>query len=160
MPDVIDSATGQPVAPHLWGEIRLCWNRDARTHELHVAYPSAAAVLALDPDLVVATDEGIINPMTLATAAPAGIEVTVINGRHARALKHRRNTAVAALRKRMAKCIKGSRQWRRYDAALRRANHTASAGLRNLDHQVSRKAADMIIAVNAGRHQRRRLSQW
>ena len=183
VPDVIASATGHPVAPHLWGQIQLCWNRDARTHELHIAYPSAAAALTLDPDLVVAIDEGIINPMTLATATPAGIEVTVINGRHARTLKHRRNTAVAALRKRMAKCIKGSRQWRRYDAALRRANHTAAAGLRNVDPQVSRKAADMIIAANAGqvsigdvrgierhtahaerrragRHQRRRLSQW
>jgi transposase len=161
----------------------LCWNPDARTHELHIAYPSAITIPELDPDQVVAIDEGIINPMTLATATPAGIAVTVINGRHARALKHRRNTAVAALRKRMAKCTKGSRQWRRYDAALRRANHTATAGLRNLDHQVSRKAADTIIAANAGRvsigdvrgierhtaqaerrragrHQRRRLSQW
>jgi putative transposase len=183
VPQVIDSATGQPVAPQRWGEIRLCWNRDARTHELHIAYPSAATVPGLDPDRVVAIDEGIINPMTLATATSTAIEVTVINGRHARALKHRRNTAVAALRKRMAKCTKGSRQWRRYDTALRRANHTASAGLRNLDHQVSRKAADMIITANAGRvsigdvrgierhtaqaerrragrHQRRRLSQW
>jgi len=161
----------------------LCWNPDARTHELHIAYPSAITIPELDPDQVVAIDEGIINPMILATATPAGIAVTVINGRHARALKHRRNTAVAALRKRMAKCTKGSRQWRRYDAALRRANHTATAGLRNLDHQVSRKAADTIIAANAGRvsigdvrgiephtaqaerrragrHQRRRLSQW
>ncbi|WP_457180837.1 RNA-guided endonuclease InsQ/TnpB family protein [Mycobacteroides abscessus] len=183
VPDVVDSATGQLVHAHLWGEIRLCWNRDARTHELHIAYPSAATIPALDPYQVVAIDEGIINPMTLATETAAGIEVTVINGRHARALKHRRNTDVAALRKRMAKCTKGSRQWRRYDAALRRANHTASAGLRNVDHQVSRKAADVIIAAiagrvsigdvrgierhtakaerrRAGRHQRRRLSQW
>lgn len=183
LPVVMDSANGQPVAPALWGEIRLCWNRDARTHELHIAYRTAAAIPALDPDQLVAIDEGIINPMTLATVTAAGIEITVINGRHARALKHRRNTDAAALRKRMAKCTKGSRQWRRYDAALRRTNHTALAGLRNVDHQVSRKAADVIIAANAGRvsvgdvrgierhtakaerrragrHQRRRLSQW
>jgi hypothetical protein len=111
-PQVHDSATGQPVPPHLWGEIRLCWNRDAHTHELHIAYPNAVTIPARDPDQLVAIDEGIINPMTLATATPDGIEVTVINGRHARSLKHRRNTAVAALRKRMAKCTKGSRQWR------------------------------------------------
>jgi len=78
------------------GADQLCWNRDARTHELHTAYPSAAAALTLIRPGG-GHDEGIINPMTLATATPAGIEVTVINGRHARALKHRRNTAVAAL---------------------------------------------------------------
>lgn len=182
-PQVFDSATGQPAPPQQWGEIRLCWNRDARTHELHIAYRSALVNPVLDLDQVVAIDEGVINPMTLATLTADGIEVTVINGRHARALKHRRNTAVAALRKRMAKCTKGSRQWRRYDTALRRANHSTQAGLRNLDHQVTRKAADMIIAASAGRvgigdvrgierntakaerrragrHQRRRLSQW
>lgn len=183
VPDVIDSATEQPVPAQRWGEIRLCWNHDSRTHELHIAYPSAVSLPVLDPGQVLAIDEGIINPMTLATLTQDGIEVTVINGRHARAVKHRRNAAVAALRKRMAKCTKGSRQWRRYDTALRRANHAASTGLRNVDHQVSRKAADMIISVNAGRvsigdvcgierntakaerrragrHQRRRLSQW
>jgi len=169
------------VAPHLWGQIQLCWNRDARTHELHTAYPSAAAALTLDPDLVVAIDEGIINPMTwpppprryrghgdqrpprprTQTPPQHRGRSAAINGWP----MHQRVPAVAALRRRTATC-----------------NHTAAAGLRNLDHQVVTQAADMIMpptpdrsasamsaasnatrprrAPRAGRHQRRRLSQW
>lgn len=185
VPTVTDSATSDPVPVELWGEMRLCWNHDARIHELHIAYKSAHQVAELDPNTVVAIDEGIINPMTLAAhdAESNTFRVTVINGRHARAVRHRRNTVVAALQKRMSKCVKGSRQWRRYDQAMKRANATSASALRNVDHQVSRKAANMILAKNAGtvaigdvrgieqrtkqaekrrtgKHQRRRLSQW
>jgi putative transposase len=92
-------------------------------------------------------------------------------------------TAVAALRTKMARCTKGSRQWRRYHAALKRANACAQSSLRNIDHQVSRKVANLAIAHDTGtivvgdvrgiekstkqaekrrfgKAQRRRLSQW
>ncbi len=182
LPVVTDSVTGESVPATLWGEIRLCWNRDDRTWELHIAY-RGAGVPRLNPDNILAIDEGIINPMTVATQTPTGIHVTVINGRHARAVKHRRNTAVAALRKKMSRCVKGSRQWKRYNKALKRANAAAQHSLRNIDHQVSRKVTTIaqsfdtgtIVAGDVrgieqstkvaekrrfGRHQRRRLSQW
>ena len=121
--------------------------------------------------------------MTAVVETDDAYEVTVINGRSARAVKHRRNTAVAELRKKMARCTKGSRQWRKYNRALKRSNATAKAGLHNIDHQVSRKVANIATEHDAGtvvvgdvrgierktrqtekrrfgRHQRRRLSQW
>jgi putative transposase len=55
-------------------------------------------------------DEGIINPMTVARKTGDGFEVTVINGRAARAIKDRRNRSVAELRSLMSKCTKGSLQ--------------------------------------------------
>ena len=182
LPIVTNPVTGDPVNPELWGEIRLCWDRDARRWALHIAYQSAVLPV-LDPATRIAIDEGIINPMTVAVKTPDGFEVTVINGRSARAVKHRRNTAVASLRTKMARCTHGSRQWRRYNGALKRANACARSSLRNVDHQVSRKVANLAITHDAGtiivgdvsgiekstkhaerrrfgKDQRRRLSQW
>ena len=182
LPVVSNTISGEVVTPDLWGEIRLCWDRDARQWSLHVAYQTSVLPV-LDPVNRLAVDEGIINPMTAAVVAPDGFEVTIINGRSARAVKHRRNTAVAALRTKMARCTKGSRQWRRYNAALKRASACAKSSLRNIDHQVSRKVADLAITHDTGtvvvgdvrgieqstrkaekrrfgKDQRRRLSQW
>jgi putative transposase len=182
LPLVTDSTSGTTVDPELWGEIRLCWDRDARQWTLHIAYQTAILPV-LNPANRIAVDPGIINPMTVALQTPEGFEVTVINGRAARAIKHRRNTAVAPLRTKMARCTKGSRQWRRYSTAIKRANACARSSLRNIDHQVSRKVANLAITHDAGtivvgdvrgiekstkkaekrrfgKDQRRRLSQW
>ena len=182
LPTIVDSSSGETVEPELWGEIRLCWDRDARHWTLHIAYQTAA-LPQLDPARHLAVDEGIINPMTAAVETADSYEITVINGRSARAVKRRRNTAVTALRKKMARCTKGSRQWLRYNAALKRANAKAQSSLRNVDHQVSRKVANLAITHDTGtivvgdvrgiekstrkaekrrfgRDQRRRLSQW
>jgi len=82
-----------------------------------------------------------------------------------------------------SKCTKGSRRWVKLDKARKHAQFAAADGLRNVDHQVSRKVADLAVAHDtgtivlgdvrgiekntlrterrrAGRHQRRRLSQW
>ena len=99
---VVTSSAGEGVAPDLWGEIRLCWDRDARQWTLHIAYRTAALPV-LNPANRLAVDEGIINPMTVAVKTSGAYEVTVINGRSARAVKDRRNTAVAALRTRMSR---------------------------------------------------------
>jgi hypothetical protein len=98
----------------------------------------------ISPGKTIVIDEGIINPMTVARKPDDGFEVTVINGRAARALKDRRNGSVAELRSLMSKCAKGSLQWRRYNKVLKRANAEAKAGLRNIDHQVSHKVAQIV----------------
>jgi len=180
LPEVADLATGQPIPPEVWGTIKLCWDRQARRWALHIAVPTDPPP-ELDPSNVLAIDEGIINPMTLATETEDAYQVTVINGRHARAVKRRRNKAVAGLQRAKSRTIKRSRKWRQLDRAERRAKATAAKALRNMDHQVSRQAATMAqqydtgkIVVgdvagieqntkrkrSAGRDQRRRLSQW
>jgi transposase len=95
-------------------------------------------------------DEGIINPMTIAVATPQGFDVTVINGRHARSVKHRRNTAVAHLARLQSKCTKGSRRWVKLDKARKKTQFAAANSLRNVDHQVCRKVADLAVAHDTG----------
>ena len=182
VPMVVDPQTACEVTPDQWGTIRMCWDTNARQWNLHISVP-APKPAALDPNKTVAIDEGIINPMTLAVETEDSYEITVINGRHARALKHQRNTTVASIASAQSKCQKHSRRWKRLDKARKRAQAKAEAGLANIDHQVTRKAADVAITHDtgnivvgdvrgiehktrqaekrrAGKNQRRRLSQW
>ena len=183
VPNVTDPRTGQQVPPESWGEIELCWNRDQRRWLLHIAYRTRLDLPELDPNQIVAIDEGIINPMTLAVETSEAFEVVVINGRAARAARHRRNKATSAIASAKARCTKGSRRWRKLDRAEKKARATSEKALRNIDHQVTRKAANFAVEHRAGtvvagdvrgieqhtrqvarkrtgRHQRRRLSQW
>jgi putative transposase len=140
IPEITDPLTGAAVGTGFWSEIKLCWDRDARQWSLHIAVPSSipirpAPALVVPPEKAASIDEGIINPMSVARKIEEGFEVTIINGRAARAVKDRRNRSVAELRGLMAKCTKGSAQGRRYNKALKRANAKARASLRNINHQ-------------------------
>ena len=182
LPDVVDPRTSEQVSWQVWGEMELCWDRDNRVWTLHITYPVTAPP-ALNPDKVISVDEGIINHMTACVETPQAYEVTVVNGRAARSVKHRRNTAVGSLRQAQSRCVEGSRRWRELNQATKRANGKAARSLRNIDHQVSRKITDMAVRYDTGtivagdvrgieqntrqaekqrvgRHQRRRLSQW
>lgn len=155
VPGVTDPVTGRDVAWQLWGEIRLCWDRDARAWSLRIAVP-AAPPFAMDPAKITAIDEGIINPVALAACAPdstAGhpvIDVTIVNGREARAIKRDRSKAAGKLARKMSRCADGSRRKKHLQRARKKANARAKARLRDFNHQVSRKAADFIQAHGTG----------
>ena len=186
VPQVTDPDTGAVVDPASWGEIRLCWDRDARAWSLHISVLASPAP-ALDPTKVVAIDEGIINPMALAafaadstTHAPA-IDVTIISGREARAIKRERNKAVATVTRKRSRCKAGSRRDKALAMVEKKHRSRAAKRLHDLDHQVSHKAADFAVEHDAGkvvvgdvrgieqrtratqrhsRSQRQQLSQW
>ncbi|MHB8245688.1 MAG: nuclease/transposase family protein [Acidimicrobiales bacterium] len=180
LPTVIDSATGESVPPDLWGEIQLCWDRDNRQFSLHIPYATAREVST--GGAVTAVDEGIINPMTLATWTDEGtIDVTIINGREGRAIKRGRNKAVGQIQHKISRCKNGSAKHRRLVLAKKRVKGKANLVLTDFDHQVARKAANHVIAHDTGRlvlgdvrgieqktrverrmgrHGRQQLSQW
>ena len=180
VPEVIDSHSGEAVASELWGEIQLCWDKDARNWSLHIPYKTKRQLS--EGVNITAVDEGIINPMALATWTDEHvIAVTIINGRESRALKRRRNKAVGSLQRKISKCKPGSRRHRKLVSAKKKVKAKASAQLRDFDHQVSRKAANHVISNNTGRliygdvrgieqktrqrhranrHMRQQLSQW
>ncbi len=180
LPKVIDPVTGELISHDLWGEIQLCWDIDNRQHSLHIPYKTRRQVSA--GETITTIDEGIINPMTLATWADnKTIDITIINGREARAIKRQRNKAVSGLQRKLSKCKNGSYKHRRLVAAKKRFKGKARLQLRDFDHQVSRKATDHVIAHTTGRlvvgdvrgierktkqrrrmgrHGRQQLSQW
>ena len=180
LPAVIDSATGIEVPSEMWGEIQLCWDIDARRWSLHIPYVTERPESC--GDAVTAVDEGIINSMALATwANERTIDITVINGREGRAIKRLRNKSVGALQRKVSRTKNGSRRHRKLVAAKKRVKARTERRLRDLDHQVARKAANHVIVHNSGRlvygdvrgieqrtkrrrsvgrHQRQMLSQW
>ncbi len=179
LPAITDSVTGEPVSPELWGEIQLCWDQDNRQFSLHIPYISRC--IFSTGEAVTAIDEGIINPMALATwVDEQTIDVTIINGREARAIKRQRNKATGRLQSKMSKTKNGSRK-HRLVAATKRTKGKTRLQLRDFDHQVTRKAANHVIAHKTGRlvagdvrgieqktkqkrrmgrHGRQQLSQW
>jgi transposase len=153
MPEVV-SRDGVSVGPASWGEIRLCWDRNARSWSLHVAYstPGDALPGPADgrPTVTVAIDEGIINPMTLAAPLPDGsMSVLVVNGRGGRAAKRQRNKTVAKLTSRMARCKNGSRKHRRLLAAKKRTEAKTERRLHDVDHQVTAEAEKFTREIHA-----------
>ncbi len=150
LPIVEDSATGEAVPVELWGEVQLCWDQDNRQHSLHIPYKTCRQVST--GEAVTAIDEGIINPMALATYVDARtIDVTIINGREARAIKRQRNKAVGALQRKLSRTKNGSRKHRRLVAAKKRIKGKVRLALRDFDHQVARKAATHVIEHATGR---------
>jgi putative transposase len=152
MPEISDPATGQQVPPELWGEIRLCWDRDNRRWSLHVPYGTSRPAPAPGACNVTAVDEGIVNSMALATwADDSTIDVTVINGREGRAIKRLRDKSVGSLQKKIERSKKGSRRHRKLVAAKKRVQGRAKDRLGDFDHQVSHRAASHVIANKTGR---------
>jgi putative transposase len=150
LPNVEDPVTGRLVSPELWGEIQLCWDQDNRQFSLHIPYMSRRMFSA--GKAVTAIDEGIINPMALATwLDEQTINVTIVNGREARAIKRQRNKATGALQRKLSKTKNGSRKHRRLVAAKKRTKGKARLQLRDFDHQVARRAANHVIAHSTGR---------
>ena len=150
LPKVVDPATGELVSHELWGEIQLCWDQDNRRFSLHIPYMSPRLISA--GKAVTAIDEGIINPMALATwVDEQTIDVTIINGRDARAIKRGRNKATGSLQQKLSKTKNGSRKHRRLVAATKRTKGKARLQLRDFDHQVARKATNHVIAHKTGR---------
>jgi putative transposase len=180
IPAFSDSATAKPVPSELWGEIQLCWDKDARCWSLHISYETERECSS--GQNVTAIDEGIINSMALASwVDDKTIDVTVVNGREARAIKRQRNKSIGSIQRKLSRCKHGSRKHRRLVAAKKKIKARAKRQLRDFNHQVSCKAANHVIAHNTGRlvvgdvrgieqktrqrrsanrHQRQRLSQW
>ncbi|MHB8264143.1 MAG: RNA-guided endonuclease InsQ/TnpB family protein [Acidimicrobiales bacterium] len=180
VPVLLDGSLQEPVSPEMWREIQLCWDQDARQFSLRIPYQTIRTGSV--GDAVTAIDEGIINPMTLATwVDDKTVDVTIINGREARAVKRQRNKSVGQLQHKISRCKNGSRKHARLVTAKKKAKTRAKAQFRDFNHQVSRKAADHVIAHGTGRlvvgdvrgiekktkqqrrmgrHGRQQLSQW
>lgn len=115
LPEIADPKTGEILPSERWGSMQLCWDRNARKWSLHISVPTPKPPQG-NPDIIAAIDEGIINPMTVAIETEDSYDVLVVNGRHARAVKHYRNTRIATLQEKLSRCVKGSKRWRKLNA--------------------------------------------
>jgi putative transposase len=149
VPTVIDSQTGSPVPPSVWGEMTLCWDRDARAWSLRVPYTTSVAQLPQGEvgdagTVVVGVDEGIINPLTLVVRDGQRVDGLVISGRGIRSIKRLRNKQVGSLNRAIARTKNGSRKHKRLIRLKKKTQAKTARQLRNADHHVAHRAADWI----------------
>lgn len=150
LPEVKDSGSGEIVGVELWREIQLCWDRGSRVFELHIAYFSDRG--ALKGDRLAAIDQGVINPMAIATRDEHGdFDVLVITGREARSIRRGRAKNNGQYQRRISRAKNGSKHHRRLVISKRLAQGTATRQLRDLDHNVARKAARFLEDHHVGR---------
>jgi len=87
-------------------------------------------------------DLGEIHSVTLATEDKA----LVLSGRAVRAVKQGRAKFLAELSKKMARCKKGSRQWKKYLRAKRYLQQKSDAQIKDWLHKTTKQAVDFLLA--------------
>ena len=88
-------------------------------------------------------DLGEIHAVTVATEDKA----LVLSGRAMRSISQFRAKALADLSKKMARCKKGSRQWKKYKEAKHRIRQTSKNRLEALEHKITK---EVILFLGEG----------
>jgi putative transposase len=156
------------VLPEQIAACRLVWNDGC---ELHVSVPPSRAEAA--PGQAQATvDLGEIHQAAVTATTGAAL---VLSGRGIRALKRRHNIALGQLAKKRKRCHKGSRRYRKLQAARRRMTARKRRQIRDLRHKGTRAViafrqrqgvGSLFIGnptgarnKDSGRHHNQRMSQ-
>jgi putative transposase len=151
------------------GACKLVWNDG---YELHVAVPAPRALSVPGPAQAT-VDLGEIHQAAVATTTGAAL---VVSGRGIRSLKRRHNMALGQLAKKRKRCQKGSRRWRKLQAARRKVSARKRRQIRDLRHKGTRAVIGFcqqqgvgslfignphgVRNRNSGRHHNQRMSQW
>ncbi len=136
-----------PLPSHLRGlsvdafrEVKLVYNRSG-FYEWHVTIENGREAEANPPgDGVAAVDAGEIHPLTLTD----GEETLVITARELRSIKQWRNKKLAEIQHKQAAKVKSSRAWWRLQRAKNRLMAQTSRQIRDIEHKVSRAAAEWV----------------
>jgi len=155
LPIVIDPLTGQHVPPSRWGEIQLCWNRNARTWFLHISYRTDAwgAVPQAMPDengvysegtVTIAIDEGLKVAMAVACKQGNVLEILIVNGKELSSTKRYRNKKNGYYSRRISKCKNGSRKHRQLVASRKKNIAKADRKTRNANHHITAKVNTFV----------------
>jgi len=120
-------------------EIELIYDRGL---QLAIAYDDGKSPKENDNMSIAAIDLGEIH--TIASVCDNGQGV-IITGRKIRSLKRLRNKKLKELQKKMTKCQKGSRQWKKYRRALNYILGKSDAQMTDALHKTTRKFVNWCL---------------
>jgi putative transposase len=120
------------VPPGVVKEIELIYDRGLR---LCISYDDGREPAATQGTQIAAVDPGEIHAIAAVTEDGEGLIVT---GRKMRSIKRLRNKKNKELYRKMSKCRKGSRQWKRYRRALTYVLSKSECQLRDALHKTTR----------------------
>ncbi|MGC7872189.1 RNA-guided endonuclease InsQ/TnpB family protein [Desulfosporosinus sp. SYSU MS00001] len=123
-------------------EIELIYDRGLR---LAITYDDGKSPNENDHVNIAAIDLGEIH--TIASVCDNGQGV-IITGRKLRSLKRFRNKKLKELQKKIAKCQKGSRQWKKYRRALTYILSKSDAQLTDVLHKTTREFVNWCLENN------------
>ena len=81
---------------------------------------------------------------SIASVAESG-KGLIITGRKARTVKRLRNKKIAELQKKMSKCKKGSRKWKKYNQAKKRILDKSDKQLKDVAHKTTRQFVNWCV---------------
>jgi putative transposase len=127
-------------------QVELVYNRSGY-YEWHVTVEdSREAATAAPGNKVVAVDPGEIHPMALTD----GEETLIVTARELRAIRQKRNQKLAEIQHKQAAKVQGSRAWKRLQQAKNKLLAKTKRQERDIEHKVSRVAADWTRERGAG----------
>ena len=127
------------LPPGIIKEIELVYDRGLK---LAMAYDDGLQPKQNLNTNTAAIDLGEIHSIAAVTENGQGILIT---GRQVRSIKRLRNKRVKELQKKLAKCKKGSRQWKKYHRALHYSLARSDAQLTDALHKTTRKFVNWCV---------------
>ena len=158
--------------PEQFGAVSLVWNGG---YELHIVVSAPATEPRPVPDVPVqaSVDLGEIHLAAVTTNTGKGLIVT---GRAIRSLKRKGIMSQGRIQRKLSRCKRGSRRYRKLCYALERTGGQVKRQVRDLRHKATRKVVifceqenaqtvfvgnpDGVRKKDAGRHHNQRMARW
>src|ERR1043166_7328588 len=158
--------------PEQIGAVSLVWNGG---YELHIVVPAPAteAPPAEAVPVRATVDLGEIHLAAATTTTGQGLLVT---GREIRSLKRQHAMSQGQIQRKLSRCQKGSRRYRKLCYALERLGGQVKRAVRDLRHKATRQVVtfcqqehvqtvfvgnpDGVRKKDAGRHHNQRMARW
>ncbi len=154
-------------------EVSLVYNKTTKAYEFHATYQTQPKQPKIKHGTAVAVDMGEIHPIT----AFDGITAEIYNGREHRSKVRYREKSKGSLNRKLSRCKRGSRRWKKLKRAKDKLLFKIASQLRDMRHKITsrfvsscfkRKIETIVIgdikhirqSINYGRKANEKLHQW
>ena len=154
-------------------EVSLVYNRTTKQYEFHATYMTQAKKSKAKAGSAVAVDMGEIHPIV----AFDGMNSEIYNGREHRSKVRYREKSKGSINRKLSRCKRGSRRWKKLKRAKAKTLSALTAQLRDMRHKITsrfvstcheRKIETIVIgdikhirqSIHYGKKANEKLHQW
>ena len=154
-------------------EVSMVYNRTTRQYECHATYQTKPKKSKAKASSVVAVDMGEIHPIV----SFDGLHSEIYNGREHRSKVRYRERFKGSINRKLSRCKRGSRRWKKLKRAKNRTLAALTAQLRDMRHKITsrfvstcheRKIETIVIgdikhirqSIDYGKKANQKLHQW
>ena len=154
-------------------EVSLVYNKTTKRYEFHATYVTQPKGTKAKAGTAVAVDIGEIHPIV----AFDGVRSEIYNGREHRSKQRYQNKSKASLNRKLSRCKRGSKRWKKLKHAKNKLLASLRSQLRDMRHKITsrfvsachaRKIETIVIgdirhirqSINYGKKANQKLHQW